>query len=176
MKHRRFQLTSNLPPTRRELTRTWECSNFKPYRERKLEIFPTSFSLYRVWVPLYMLLPRRGPVSGFAKVAAILFTTGPRGHDDCAYWNYEVLVQLFGVFLDFLYRHAHYLLVCYALWRARTLKHPQSLDDPDHLTCTHTRRSKANRVRPQNILYRVGVLFGNLQPRIAQRQHVAGAA
>jgi hypothetical protein len=72
MKHRRFQLTSNLPPTRRELTRTWVCSNFKPYRERKLEIFPTSFSLYRVWVPLYMLLPRRGPVSGFAKVAAFV--------------------------------------------------------------------------------------------------------
>jgi hypothetical protein len=60
MKHRRFQLTSNLPPTRRELVRTWVCSNFKPYRERKLEIFPTSFSRYRVWVPLYMLLPRRG--------------------------------------------------------------------------------------------------------------------
>jgi hypothetical protein len=71
MKHRRFQLTSNLPPTRRELVRTWVCSNFKPYRERKLEIFPTSFSLYRVWVLPFIgwcravLLPRRGYRSPF---------------------------------------------------------------------------------------------------------------
>jgi hypothetical protein len=43
---------SNFLPTRRELGANLIHSNFKPYRKRKLEMLPTSFFPYRVWVPL----------------------------------------------------------------------------------------------------------------------------